>query len=228
MQLPFTKEQFFDLFAAYNAAMWPALLALWIASLVVSVLLLSSRRPSNRWISALLAAHWAWSALAYHVAFFTTINPAAWVFAALFLVQAALFFWVGVVQGRLSFGPWRDAGAPVAWGLVAYSLVYPAINAAQHLSVSRIPTFGVPCPTTIFTAGMLMLSAPRSWRLSIVPVIWSLIGGSAAFLLGVRADYGLPIAGIALAIFSTQRSSGWLGVAKRSALTSAGDTDMSE
>jgi len=86
--------------------------------------------------------------------------------------------------------------------------VYPAINAAQHLSVSRIPTFGVPCPTMIFTAGMLMLATPRSWRLSIVPVIWSLIGGSAAFLLGVHADYALPLAGIALTIFSTQRTSG--------------------
>ena len=32
MQLPFTKEQFFDLLAAYNVALWPALLALWIAS----------------------------------------------------------------------------------------------------------------------------------------------------------------------------------------------------
>ena len=211
MQLPFTKEQFFDLLAAYNVGLWPALLALWIASVLVSVLLLSSRRPPDRWISALLAAHWAWSAMAYHVGFFTRINQAAWGFAALFLLQAAVFFWVGVVHGGLSFAPWRNAWAPVAWGLVAYSLVYPAINAAQHLSVSRIPTFGVPCPTMIFTAGMLMLATPRSWRLSIVPVIWSLIGGSAAFLLGVRADYGLPIAGIALAIFSTQRSSGWWG-----------------
>lgn len=206
MQLPFTKEQFFDQLAAYNVGFWPALLALWIASVLVSVLLLSSRRPPDRWISALLAAHWAWSALAYHVGFFTRINQAAWGFAALFLLQAAVFFWAGVVHGRLSFAPWRNAWAPVAWGLVAYSLVYPAINAAQHLSLSRIPTFGVPCPTMIFTAGMLMLATPRSWRLSIVPVIWSLIGGSAAFLLGVRADYGLPIAGIALAIFSTQRS----------------------
>jgi hypothetical protein len=77
----------------------------------------------------------------------------------------------------------------------------------QHLSVSRIPTFGVPCPTTIFTAGLLMLAASRSWPLAIVPVIWSLVAGSAAFLLDVRADYALPIAGIALAIFSTQRSS---------------------
>ena len=118
--MPFTKEQFFDLLAAYNAELWPALLALWIASVLVCVLLLSSRRPSDRWISALLAAHWAWSAMAYHVGFFTRINQAAWVFAALFLLQAAVFFWAGVVHGRLSFAPWRNAWAPLAWGLVAY------------------------------------------------------------------------------------------------------------
>jgi hypothetical protein len=35
-------------------------------------------------------------------------------------------------------------------------------------------------------------------------VIWSVIGGSAAFLLGVSADYALPIAGMALAVFSFQ------------------------
>ena len=146
--------------------------------------------------------------MAYHVGFFTRINQAGWVFAALFLLQVAVFFWAGVVHGRLLFAPWRDAWAPVAWGLVAYSLVYPAINAVQHLSVSRIPTFGAPCPTTMFTAGMLMLATPRSWRLSIVPVMWSVIGGSAAFLFGMYADYALPLAGIALAIFSTQRTSG--------------------
>lgn len=207
MQLPFTKEQFFDVFAAYNEALWPAAVMLWLASAVLSALLLWSRRPPDRWIVALLAAHWAWSALAYHAAFFTRINPAAWLFAALFLLQAALFLWRGVVQRRLSFAPWRSGWAPVAWLLVAYSLLYPAINAAQYLTWSRIPTFGVPCPTTIFTAGLLMLATPRSWRLSGVPVIWSVIGGSAAFLLDVRADYTLPSAGLALAILTVQRSS---------------------
>jgi hypothetical protein len=207
MQLPFTKEQFFDLLAAYNVELWPALLALWIASVFASVMLISSRRPPDRLISALLAVHWAWSAMAYHVGFFTRINQAAWGFAALFLLQAAVFFWVGVVQARLSFAPWRNAWASVGWGLVAYSLCYPAINAAQHLSLSRIPTFGVPCPTMIFTAGMLMFATPRSWRLSMIPVMWSVIGGSAAFLLGVSADYALPIAGLALAIFSLARRS---------------------
>jgi hypothetical protein len=51
VQLPFTKEQFFDLLAAYNAGLWPALIALWIASVLVCVLLLSSRRPPDRWIA---------------------------------------------------------------------------------------------------------------------------------------------------------------------------------
>jgi hypothetical protein len=202
MQLPFTKDQFFDLFGAYNETLWPALVALWIASAVVSLLLLSSRRPSDRWISALLAAHWIWSAVAYHGAFFTRINPAAWVFSAFFLLEGALFFWRGLVRGRLSFAPLGSRWAPVAWVFVAYALVYPGINALDHHSVSRIPAFGVPCPTTIFTAGMLMLAAPRSWGLSIVPLLWSAIGGSAAFALGVRADYALPLAGLALAVFS--------------------------
>lgn len=98
MQLPFTKEQFFDVFAAYNARLWPALIVLWIVSLVICVLLASGRRPPNRWITALLGLHWAWSAFAYHAAFFTSINPAAWAFAALFFVQAALLFSSGVVR----------------------------------------------------------------------------------------------------------------------------------
>ena len=205
MPLPFTREQFFDSLAAYNEALWPAAVALWLAS-VIAARRLSARRPHDRWISALLAGHWAWSALAYHAAFFTRINPAAWLFAALFLVQAVLFVRVGVVQRRLSFAPWGHAWAPLAWGLIGYSLAYPAINALDHLSLSRIPTFGLPCPTTIFTAGVLMLATPRSGRLSTIPVIWSAIGGSAAFLLGVHADLALPIAGMALAIFSLRRT----------------------
>ena len=198
MQLPFTREQFFDLFAAYNEVLWPAAVGLWTASAVMVVLRLSARHPHDRWISALLVGHWTWSALAYHVVFFTRINPAAWLFAALFLGQAFLLFRAGVVQRRLSFAPWGTAWAPLAWALIAYSLAYPAIL--------RIPTFGVPCPTTIFTAGVLMLATPRSWGLSTVPVIWCVIGGSATLLLGVHADFALPIAGVALAIFSARRT----------------------
>jgi hypothetical protein len=45
-----------------------------------------------------------------------------------------------------------------------------------------------------------MLATPRVWALSIVPIVWSAIGGSAASVLGVRADYALPVAGLALVL----------------------------
>ena len=118
MPLPFTREQFFDLFVAYNQALWPAVVALWVASTAVVALRLSARHQHDRWVSALLVGHWAWSALAYHLAFFTRINPAAWLFAALFLGEAVLVFRAGVVQRRLSFAPWGSAWAPLAWGLI--------------------------------------------------------------------------------------------------------------
>ena len=205
MRLPFTREQFFDLFAAYNGALWPAVVALWGASVLAVVWLLSSPRPRDRWLSGFLAAHWVWSAVAYHISFFARINPAAWLFAAMFVLQAALFFWLGVVRGQLLFTSRRTTWSPIAWTLVAYALLYPAINAMQHASVVRIPTFGLPCPTTILTGGLLLL-ASRLRILAIVPVIWSAIGGSAAFLLGVSADYALPLTGIALAVFELQQS----------------------
>jgi hypothetical protein len=55
-------------------------------------------------------------------------------------------------------------------------------------------------------ATLCILATSQSWSLATVPVIWSAIGGSAAFLLGVHADVALPIAGLALAIFSAQRT----------------------
>jgi hypothetical protein len=203
MQLPFTREQFFDLFGVFNGAVWPVLVALWVASIAASLLLLR-RRPPNRWIGALLAAHWLWSAVAYHAVFFTRINPAAWLFAMLFLVQGVLFCWVGVVRGQLAFTAQRTGWTVLAWLLVSYALLYPGINAMQHHTWSSVPTFGVPCPTTIFTAGLLMLAERSPWRLSVIPVIWSVIGGSAANLLGVGADYALPVAGLALVAFTVQ------------------------
>jgi uncharacterized protein DUF6064 len=93
----------------------------------------------------------------------------------------------------------------VGRSLMLYALLYPAIAAVEHGGVVRAPTFAVPCPTMIFTAGVLLLASSTRRSLTIVPIIWSAIGGSAAFLLGVSADYALPVAGAALALFAFQK-----------------------
>ncbi len=60
-----------------------------------------------------------------------------------------------------------------------------------------------PCPTTIFTLGLLML-ADRAVpiRLLAIPMIWALIGSSAAVLIGMPEDLDLLTAGLATAVSS--------------------------
>jgi hypothetical protein len=195
VSLPFTAEQFFALFAAYNRQLWPVALGLWVYALVGVLILARSRDNASRFVSILLAVQWLWVALAYHVAFFSTINPAAWIFAAGFLVQSALFAWFGVASDRLRFSPTGS----LAWILIVYGLAYPMIVQAEGHSLPAAPTFGLPCPTTLLTVGFL-LTADRPWprTLAVIPVAWALVGGSASVLLGVRADLMLYVAGFAL------------------------------
>jgi hypothetical protein len=63
-----------------------------------------------------------------------------------------------------------------------------------------MPMFGItPCPVTIFTFGIFLLAAASvSRRLFVIPVIWSLIGGSAAFLLQVPQDWLLLFSGLSV------------------------------
>jgi hypothetical protein len=201
MTLPFTSDEFFEVLAAYNQRMWPYALGLWLLTLW-GVIATTRATPGRRWLMpAVLAVHWAWSAVAYHAAFFSIINPAAWLFAALFLVEAGLLFWYGAVERRLPLplgSPLRDA---VSWALIAYALLYPVIARAEGRAFPRLPTFGVPCPTTILTIGFLVAADRSLPRLvAVIPMVWAFVGGSAAFLFGVRADLMLIAAGIILAV----------------------------
>ncbi|PVE21656.1 hypothetical protein DC522_25485 [Microvirga sp. KLBC 81] len=62
-----------------------------------------------------------------------------------------------------------------------------------------LPLFGVtPCPVTILTFGCLLLTTkPVPWWTLVIPVLWSLVGGSAALLLDVPQDWVLLVSGLA-------------------------------
>ena len=199
MGLPFTAEQFFGVFADYNRALIVAVVALWLASIVI--LAHVSRDPSRRSprLSLFLAALWLWNAVVYHAVFFTRINPAAWLFAGLFLVQAVLFFWTAT-QRRIEYFSSTGWTRVVGVSLIGYALLYPFLTIAFGHAYPAAPTFGVPCPTDLLTIGALLTSRGRvPTGLAVVPVIWGMIGGSAAVLLAVPTDYVLLGAGVILA-----------------------------
>jgi hypothetical protein len=202
MTLPFTTDAFFEVFARYNAAVWPAVVALWLAAAgaVVAVVRGPSER-SSRLAAAVLAVLWLWGGLVYHATYFTRINPAAWGFAALFIGEAALLAWYGVVQRRLAFGAATGLARGLGIGLAGYALAYPALNVLADHAYPASPTFGVPCPTGILTAGLLITTAQRPpVSVVVVPVLWALVGGSAAVVLGVATDYVLLACAVLLVV----------------------------
>lgn len=199
--LPFTREQFVAIFAEYNAGIWPAQVLAYLLGLTMVVLLLRPSRAGSRVIGAGLAVMWAWTGVAYHWAYFSTINKAALAFGTLFVIQAAVFLYFGVLRDRLRFGGLGGPLAWLGWALVGYAaLLYPLLGLGLGHPLAEIPMFGVtPCPVTIFTFGLLLLtSAPVSRWVFVVPFVWSLIGGSAAFLLGVPQDWLLLISGVSV------------------------------
>jgi hypothetical protein len=208
MAIPFTVDQFYGVFRGYNTAVWPVQWILAALGLAAVVAVLRSQAWAGVAVSAGLGFLWAWIALAYHLAFFTRISPAAYGFAALSAAGAVVFIWQGVVRRRLAFRwvPGLKATAGVL--LITFALVvYPVWSAYDGHPFPETPTFGLPCPTTIFTIGLLCFAVPPVPRSPlIVPVLWCLVGAQAAFLLGVQPDLGLIAAGVVgAALLATAR-----------------------
>lgn len=198
MSIPFTAEQFFNVFAAYNGAIWPAQILAYLLAAAALALSVSQRRSAGRLVAGILALFWAWMGTVYHLLYFSAVNPAAFLFGVLFIVQGLLFLVVGGIRGRLSFRFTRRLIPLVGAALIFYAMVvYPLLGAAFGHDYPSSPTFGVtPCSTTIFTLGLLLWAAPIPIYLLIIPVLWAIVGTSAAIQLGVPQDYGLPIAAI--------------------------------
>ena len=199
MDLPFTVEQFTTVFERYNLAVWPAQILLGALGLIAVVLAARPRPHFGRIVSLILGFFWIWMGLVYHLRFFAAINPAAHGFAALFALQGTAFLIVGTARGDLSFRYRQDIQGVTGALVLAYALVvYPLLGILFGHAYPAAPTFGLPCPTTIYTFGLLLWTGRKFPRLILaIPLIWSVIGFSAALTLGMVEDTGLLVTGLA-------------------------------
>lgn len=203
--MPFSQAQFFNVFRLYNEAVWPIQWLLNLLALVAAILAIRGR--ASRLVSLILSMLWIWMGIAYHLLFFAKINPAAFGFGMLFIAEGLILLWMGVVRTRVQFRLEQDLSGALGLTFVVYALLlYPALGSLLGRRYPATPTFGLPCPTTIFTFGMLLL-ATRSLplRVLVIPAAWCILGFSAAWSLSVYEDYGLLIAGIAATVLLTMR-----------------------
>lgn len=199
MKIPFTVEQFFEVFKAYNTAIWPVQILAYVIGIVALVLACRESKLSARIISGILALFWIWMGIFYHIVHFSVINSAAWIFGVFYIGQGLLFLFIGTLHDKLSFRFSLNPLPIIGGCFILYAMVvYPLLGIGFGHSYPNAPIFGVaPCPTTIFTFGILLWttkSVPA--YLLIIPLLWSLVGMSAALNLRVPQDYGLVIAGV--------------------------------
>jgi hypothetical protein len=197
MDLPFTTEQFLDVFKIYNLAVWPAQYILLFSALLMIFVLLRRMNNSNLYISLGLVFLWLWMGIVYQISFFTAINKAAYIFGTLFILQGLLFYYSGVLRKEMLFEYQKNFKGIIAIIFFLYALIfYPLLSYTFGHKYPYNPTFGLPCPTTIFTFGVLLLMIKPKKILFIIPLVWSVIGFTAARKLGIFEDIGLLVAGI--------------------------------
>lgn len=197
MKIPFSKEEFLDVFEKYNQSIWPVQVLFYFLALTALIAIWKNHKNSSRLALFIVSFFWIWMGLVYHLIYFSSINQAASIFGVAFIVQGLLFLYFGVIRKSIQLKASLRLSGVVAVIFFTYSLIiYPLLGVFTGHVYPRAPTFGVPCPTTIFTFGLLLYSINRiPWVLVLVPLLWTIIGFSAAVNLSMKEDIGLVISG---------------------------------
>lgn len=196
--MPFSTEEFLGVFNSYNNALFPFQVILFLSAVFIVYLVFSGKDSRNLLINLMLAFYWFWMGIVYHIIFFSSINPAAYIFGALFIVQGILLIKAGIADKKLEYTLAQGVNLYAGWVIILYALIlYPLLGIYFGHIYPESPTFGLPCPTTIFTFGIFLWEAKKipSYIL-IIPLIWAVIGFSAVINFGIKEDTGLIVAGI--------------------------------
>lgn len=207
MKIPFTTEQFFNIFDAYNSSVFPAQVIILILALAAIFLIHSKKANKNKFIGAFLGLLWIWTGLVYHITFFTTINKVAYVFGGIFIIQGILLFINTFHKERLNFTFHSQTKNYIGYFFILFGLIiYPLIGYFTGLALVKTIALGLPCPSTILTFGFLMLTSNKFPKyLLIIPSLWAVVGLSAAINFGVFQDYMMILTAIIVDIFLLRR-----------------------
>jgi hypothetical protein len=203
--LLFSPRTYYRMFELYHQEIWPAQLVALTLALAILVLMRRDDEWRGRVIAGLLAACWLWVAVMFHVRRYATINWAARYFAVLFVAQAALLVWNGVVRRRLTFRRQSEASALLVPGLLLIAIaIPPLVGRVTGRTWSQVELVGLtPDATAIATLGILLVSSPRAPRtLMVVPLCWCVIGGATSWALG-SAEAWVPIVAAAGTLAAT-------------------------
>ncbi len=212
MNTPLTLEQMLDIFEVYNLAIWPMQVVAYLLGIVAVYLAIKTTPNSSKIILAILTFLWLWIGIVFCILYWGPAYKPAYGFAVLLIIQGVLFF-PNILQPRISFHFETNVYSVMGILFIAYAMLgYPLVGHLLDHNYPQMLPFGlVPCPTTVFTFGLLLLTdkkVPKS--LLVIPFLLSL----SAFVpvsLGIWEDFGLIISGFlgtAMILFRDSRRLG--------------------
>jgi hypothetical protein len=197
MRLLIDLEQLMSVFAVYNVAIWPMQVLAYVAGLIAFYFAFKQTRYSNQIASGLLSLLWLWTGLVFCILYWAPIYRPANAFGILFIAQGLLLL-LQSFKPSLSFKAQPNRFTLIGVLFIVYAMImYPLIGYFLGRVYPRSVPFGlVPCPTTVFTIGLLMMTNKKvPPHLLAIPGIWS-VCAVVPVLSGVYEDVGLILAGL--------------------------------
>ena len=173
--LLFSPRTYYRMIERHNEAIWPAQLLTTALGVGILGALRTPSPRQGRIIAGILALLWIWVAWAFLLQRYAIINWGIKYVAPLFVLEALLLVWWGVIGGKLSFAVRSGASGKLGAGLFVLGLLlYPGLAVITGKPWKQAEVFGIaPDPTAIATVGLLLLTNDRfRWGLLPVPLLW--------------------------------------------------------
>jgi len=178
--------------------MFPFQLIILLLGIACLFLLHSKLLAKDKLIGLYLGILWIWIGVAYHLAFFTVINKAAFIFGGIFILQGIFILFSTFSKNGFIFKFNFKTKDYLGYFLILYGLIiYPIISYLIEGSFEKTIVMGLPCPSTIATFGFFILISNKFPKyLLIIPSLWAIVGLSAAINIGVFQDIMILISAI--------------------------------
>ncbi len=207
MSVPFTFDEFLEMLERFNTEWWPVHLIMYTLAVAAIYFAVRKTRYSGKVVTAILVFFWIWVGAVFNLLYFSKFYPMAYLFVVLFILEGIILAVAGLFWQRLTFRVRADLFGLVGAILIIYALIgYPLIANFTGRGYPHLLLTGMmPCPTAIFTLGLLLWSEkPIPKIVPVIPVIYALTG-FVPVKLGVVEDIGLIAAGILTAILLIYR-----------------------
>jgi hypothetical protein len=197
MKMLITGEQLLDAFAAYNQQIWPMHIMAYVLGAIAVFLAFKKSLWASRVVFGVLAFFWLWVALLFWLPSAGQGFTIGYAFLVLFLIQGVLFLIQAIKPGK-TFGTHNKFQTIAGVTLIFYVMVgYPLIGSLVGHNYPQAAFIGLfPCPLTLFTFGLLLLTS------SVVPIILLVIPAFWGFSsvmwisIGIWEDIGLLFGGL--------------------------------